>query len=76
LAEPKPITLSHEIAEALWVPLGHFAEPGLRTSHDVEVHGTRLRVPAYVVGQRVVWGMTLRLLDDFVRLLGAGKSRL
>lgn len=69
LAEPTALTLSHEIAEALWVPLGHLAEPDLRTSHEVEVRGTRLRVPAYVVGQRAVWGMTLRLLDDFVGLL-------
>src|SRR5690606_3192420 len=39
LARPTSITLSREIAEALWVPLGHFAEPGRRTSHDVEVRG-------------------------------------
>ena len=35
-------------------------------TREVEVRGTRLAVPAYVVDQRVVWGMTLRLLDDFL----------
>jgi 8-oxo-dGTP pyrophosphatase MutT (NUDIX family) len=72
LNEAAPVELSREIAEALWVPLAPFAEPALRRSHEVELHGTRLSVPAYVVGQRVVWGMTLRLLDDFVRRIKAG----
>lgn len=72
LNEAAPVELSREIAEALWVPLAHFAEPTLRSSHEVELHGVRLSVPAYVLGQRVVWGMTLRLLDDFVGRLKAG----
>ena len=66
LAEPGALQLSQEIAEALWVPLADFAQPALRMTREVEVRGTRLTVPAYVVDQRVVWGMTLRLLDDFL----------
>jgi 8-oxo-dGTP pyrophosphatase MutT (NUDIX family) len=72
LSEAAPVELSPEIAEALWVPLAHLAEPTLRSSHEVELRGARLSVPAYVVGQRVVWGMTLRLLDDFVTRVKAG----
>lgn len=60
------LTLSEEIAETLWTPLAQLAEASRRTTSEVEVSGMRLRVPAYVLGERVVWGMTLRLLDDFL----------
>src|SRR5262249_22107668 len=48
------ITLSSELAEALWVPLDALAEGRLRGTRDVEVRGTRLHVPAFVIEERVV----------------------
>lgn len=72
LAEPRELRLSSEIAETLWVPLRDLAEPARRTSREIEIAATPLRVPAYVVGGRVVWGMTLRLLDDFLARIARG----
>ncbi len=59
-------TLSNEVAEALWVPLDALASDALRDTREVEVRGTTLRVPAYVIDERVVWGMTFRLLERFL----------
>jgi 8-oxo-dGTP pyrophosphatase MutT (NUDIX family) len=63
---PQRITLSAEVAEVLWVPLDALASDALRTTRDVAVRGSTLRVPAYVIEERVVWGMTYHLLERFL----------
>jgi 8-oxo-dGTP pyrophosphatase MutT (NUDIX family) len=60
------ITLSAEVAETLWVPLDSLAGTSLRSQREVQVRGARLQVPAFVIGERVVWGMTYYLLDRFL----------
>jgi 8-oxo-dGTP pyrophosphatase MutT (NUDIX family) len=66
-AAPRPTTtLSHEVAEIVWVPLDSLAHGELRGTREVEVRGTRLQVPAFVIGERVVWGMTFHLLERFL----------
>lgn len=57
------VTLSHEVTETLWVPLDALAGGTLRDTREVEVRGARLRVPAFVVDGRVVWGMTYHVLE-------------
>jgi hypothetical protein len=59
-------TLSAEVAEVLWVPLDELASDALRSTREVEVRGATLRVPAYVIDERVVWGMTFQLLERFL----------
>jgi 8-oxo-dGTP pyrophosphatase MutT (NUDIX family) len=63
---PHRITLSEEVAEVLWVPLDALASDALRTTREVQVRGSTLRVPAYVIDERVVWGMTYHLLERFL----------
>lgn len=63
---PQSATLSSEVAEVLWVPLDVLASDALRTTREVEVGGNSLRVPAFVIDERVVWGMTFRLLERFL----------
>lgn len=63
---PQSATLSSEVAEVLWVPLDALASDALRTMREVEVRGSSLRVPAYVIDERVVWGMTFHLLERFL----------
>ncbi len=66
-------TLSNEVAEVLWVPLDALASDALRSTREVEVRGATLRVPAYVIEERVVWGMTFHLLERFLaQVIGAG----
>lgn len=69
LSERKPTMLSEEVAEVLWVPLARLASGALRGSQEVVVRGSTWRVPAYLIEDRVVWGMTFQLLEQFLARL-------
>jgi 8-oxo-dGTP pyrophosphatase MutT (NUDIX family) len=66
LPEAPPLSTSDEIAETLWVSLADLASDSLRATREVELAATRLSVPAFVIGERVVWGMTFHLLERFL----------
>ena len=66
LAQRPELTLSHEVAAALWVSLDKLA--GTLGQADVEHRGARLVVPAYILGERIVWGMTQRVLAGLLEL--------
>jgi hypothetical protein len=48
------------------------ASDKLRATREVSIATTRVNVPAFVIGERVVWGMTFHLLERFLaRILRA-----
>ena len=64
-----PLTLSEEVAEALWVPLPHLADPERRVEHPWEREGVRYRFPGIAVGPRTIWGLTLAMVEDFLQAM-------
>jgi 8-oxo-dGTP pyrophosphatase MutT (NUDIX family) len=54
-----------EVASTHWVPLDQFRLPGAHAPTAIAVRGESLVVPAYVIGDLVVWGMTERILSCF-----------
>jgi 8-oxo-dGTP pyrophosphatase MutT (NUDIX family) len=58
-----------EVAAAEWVSLEELRSPAATRDSSVLVRGTRLQVPSFVVGDYLVWGMTERILRQFVGLL-------
>ncbi|HYP89073.1 MAG TPA: CoA pyrophosphatase [Polyangiaceae bacterium] len=66
LAALREVALSDEVAEALWVPLDSLASGALKRTTDVIVRGATLRVPAHIIEERVVWGMTFHVLERFL----------
>ncbi len=63
------LELGDEVAAALWVAL-----PTLKASGGearVQHRGAQLRVPAFLLEQRVVWGMTQRVLAGLLELAQA-----
>jgi 8-oxo-dGTP pyrophosphatase MutT (NUDIX family) len=52
-----------EVEEALWVPLAHFAEPRHREKLERRVLGLPLRFDSCRYDGRVVWGLTLRMIE-------------
>jgi len=56
--------LSTEVAEVVWVGLDDLATGVLQSTREVQLRGTTLSVPAFVVEERVVWGMTFHLLQQ------------
>jgi 8-oxo-dGTP pyrophosphatase MutT (NUDIX family) len=65
------ITLSNEVAEAFWVPWSLLSDPAASRESTVNTRGTEWRVPSYVIGSHIVWGMTERMLHELVERIGA-----
>ncbi len=61
-----PLRLSAELAAAFWVPLAHFAAPGVSAEREVPTRRGALTVPSFLVGGHIVWGMTERILRQFL----------
>jgi 8-oxo-dGTP pyrophosphatase MutT (NUDIX family) len=70
---------NHEVGQAYWVPLAEIARPTAAAEHvHVGPNGSRMRFPAYDVCGNVVWGLTYRMLSEFLALcagLRAGGER-
>jgi 8-oxo-dGTP pyrophosphatase MutT (NUDIX family) len=60
---------NHEVGEAFWVPLGEISRPDAATEYlHTSPNGARVRFPAYDVRGNVVWGLTYRMLSEFLAL--------
>ena len=57
-----PFQISDELADAFWAPWTTFADPAHIDESTVNVRGAEWKVSSYLVGERVVWGMTERML--------------
>ena len=66
-----PIQISDELADAFWTPWSTFADPGHIDESTVTVRGSSWKVASYQVGQRVVWGMTERMLRQLAERLAS-----
>ncbi|HEU0015206.1 MAG TPA: CoA pyrophosphatase [Longimicrobium sp.] len=69
-AEPTP---NHEVDAALWIPVSELLHPGAVTEHLYEIEGADpLRFPALGTRGYVIWGLTHRILSDFLALYAGG----
>ncbi|WP_437729827.1 NUDIX hydrolase [Sorangium sp. So ce1335] len=63
------LTLSHEVAEALWTPLGPLARGECASTYVYTHEGTVIHLPCVRVDERVVWGLTYRMLEQLFEAL-------
>lgn len=63
------LSYSEEVTEAFWVPLADLQVPSARREVTLTIRGVDRTFPAYVLGDRVIWGMTERILTGFLGLL-------
>ena len=64
-----PIVHSDEVADTFWVPLRTLVDPATTQERDVQGRSYRMRVPSFVIGDRVIWGMTERFLRQLLGLV-------
>lgn len=57
---------SHEVADALWIPLRFFTQPAHRRSIRWQRRFVTLDMPCYYFDDKPVWGLTLRMIDDLI----------
>ena len=75
LSERLPLTLSEEVALALWVEVKDLAGEGIYRPYALELRGEVRSFPAYHLGEHVVWGMTERILTPLLELArGEGRG--
>jgi 8-oxo-dGTP pyrophosphatase MutT (NUDIX family) len=56
-----------EVASTLWIPLGHLADPAAAAEHlYIPPGGHQLRFPALLYHHHVIWGLTYRMLIQFI----------
>jgi len=68
----EPMPNEREVASTVWIPLDHLASPASAAEHlHVLPGGTRLRFPAIAYHRHVIWGLTYRMLIQF---LGVARS--
>lgn len=61
---------NYEVAETVWVPFSYFADTNNRDTYSFEHQGRQIEMPCYRYEGRVIWGLTLTMIDEFVRLYG------
>jgi 8-oxo-dGTP pyrophosphatase MutT (NUDIX family) len=67
--EPELVLDRREVDEALWTPLGALASGELGTEIDWRRGDEHVRLPAWDVQGRIVWGLTYRMLSELFELL-------
>lgn len=63
------IETSDEVALAFWVALASLEDPSLTVESEVSARGAIWRVPSYLLGGQIVWGMTERILRNLQALV-------
>lgn len=64
------IVASVEVASAFWVPIAALREDGAWGMGLVTMRGARRRVSTFQHGEHTVWGLTERVLRQFLEYLG------
>src|SRR3989442_9379028 len=64
--EPDPV----EVQDTIWVPLEFMQQDGVESLvHHLTPDGTTIEVPALVYGGKTIWGLTYRMLREFLELI-------
>ncbi len=58
-----------EVAAAYWVPVHVLQHQDSRVDHFMTLSGIRTRLPGFLVGGHVVWGLTERIVNQLLPLL-------
>ncbi len=64
VASPDP----REVEAALWVPLDELRAEGAASELVLEIEGMRRTFPSIAYGEHVIWGLTHRILGQFLEL--------
>ncbi len=61
---------NEEVQEALWVPLSFLMERSNRSAFTWVRKGLPLPMPCYTFQGRVIWGLTLKIVDELIEVAG------
>ena len=58
---------SHEVADALWIPLQFFINPANCGTIKWQKKLVALDMPCYYFDDKPVWGLTLQMIEDVIK---------
>ncbi len=61
-----PLRPNHEVAEVHWFGLHRFLQDEGRATFPFSWKGSQLKLPCHRLDGRVIWGMSLSMIDDLV----------
>ena len=73
LVKPAPLRIGDEVRRAFWMPLDSLCDPARRIEATVRFGGATMVRPAIQIlepGQTVLWGITYRLVIQWLDILG------
>ena len=62
------LRLNEEVQEALWVPLSFLIDRENRSAFTWVRKGLPLPMPCYTYQGRVIWGLTLKIVDELIEV--------
>lgn len=66
-----PMRANAEVQDMLWIPLSFFQDPKQRSEMDY-LHGDlKLRLPCYHYRDKLIWGLSLLMLDELLSRIPA-----
>jgi 8-oxo-dGTP pyrophosphatase MutT (NUDIX family) len=68
--ERPPIVTNHEVADTVWVPLSWMLDPASAIEYRFEHGSYQDRFPALQYDRFTIWGLTYRVLGNFLDVLG------
>jgi 8-oxo-dGTP pyrophosphatase MutT (NUDIX family) len=63
------LTTNAEVQRAFWVALARLSEPAVRSQVTLQLSDGERTLPAYRLGEDIIWGMTERILTPFVHMI-------
>jgi 8-oxo-dGTP pyrophosphatase MutT (NUDIX family) len=69
-------TLNHEVAAVVWVPLAFLADQRNRQLMAWTYQRRTMQLPFYLYAERRIWGLSLRMIDELLAVLGSDSSRI
>lgn len=69
VGDPTLVPDAREVQEAVWVPLSFLADHNNRDTLTRTFGGVPVKLPCYHYEGRIIWGLTLGMLDELVKVL-------
>ncbi|MFK8018347.1 MAG: CoA pyrophosphatase [Pseudomonadales bacterium] len=69
LVEDVEFNPNHEVAELIWVPVDYIRNASHRETMHWEFKGATINLPCYFYEGRRIWGLSLTMLDELLKLL-------
>ena len=63
--------LNHEVDDTLWVPLSFLLDDANRSRHQWDWRGEVLESDAFTYDNRVIWGLSLMMIDELLEIIGS-----